>query len=135
MIHYISLENALEIHDQLIADYGGLKGVLNLGLLQSALETPKAAFDGRHLYRTIFDKAAAYLFHITQNHSFVDGNKRTAGMISITFLASNDVTFIIFDIDYEELILKTAQGKATKKEIAKFFRNAHKESIKISNKN
>ncbi|MES2345366.1 MAG: type II toxin-antitoxin system death-on-curing family toxin [Chlamydiota bacterium] len=134
MIHYISLENALEMHDRLITDYGGLKGVLNLGLLQSALETPKASFNRRHLYRTIFDKAAAYLFHITQNHAFVDGNKRTAGMISITFLASNDVAFTIAEADYEELILKTAQGKATKKEIAKFFRNAHKEAVNISYK-
>lgn len=126
MIHYISLENALEIHDQLIAEYGGLQGILNLGLLQSALETPKATFNGRHLYRTIFDKAAAYLFHITKNHPFVDGNKRTAAMITLTFLSMNEVTLDIFDKDYEELILKTAQGNATKKEIAKFFRNAHK---------
>ena len=80
MTLYISLENVLEIHDRLVDEYGGLKGVLNFGLLQSALEMPKAMFNGRYLHRTIFDKAAAYLFHITKNHSFVDGNKRTAGM-------------------------------------------------------
>lgn len=100
--------------------------------MHSALELPKASFDGRLLYRTIFDKAAAYLFHIVQNHAFVDGNKRTAGMISIVFLSSNEITFVIFDNEYEELILKTANGLATKKEIAKFFRDAHRKTIKKS---
>ncbi len=133
MIHYVSLENVLEIHDQLVDEYGGLKGVLNLGLLQSAQGMPKAMFNGRYLHRMIFDKAAAYLFHITKNHSFVDGNKRTAGMVTITFLAANDVTFVVFDQDYEQLILRTAEGKASKKEIAKFFRDAHKEAVKKSN--
>lgn len=132
MIHYISLEYVLEMHDQLIEEYGGRKGILNLGLLQSALETPKSMFNGRHLYRTIFDKAAAYLFHIIKNHAFIDGNKRTAAMVSITFLTSNEITFVIFNDEYEELILKTAQGKASKKEIASFFRNSHKEVTKKS---
>lgn len=134
MIHYISLENTLEIHEKLVDEYGGLNGVLNLGLLQSALEMPKSMFNGRYLHRTIFDKAAAYLFHIAKNHAFIDGNKRTAGMVSIAFLSLNEVTFIIFDQDYEELILKTAQGRTSKKEIAQFFRSAHKETVKKSGK-
>jgi death-on-curing protein len=126
MISYIPLEYVLELHDQLIDDYGGLKGVLNLGLLQSALEAPKAAFEGRYLHKTVYDKAAAYLFHISRNHPFVDGNKRTAGMVSILFLTANNVPFTIFEFDYQELILQTAQGRVSKKEIAKFFRHAHK---------
>jgi len=130
MTHYISLEKVLEIHDQLVDEYGGLKGVLNLGLLQSALECPKAMFDKRYLHRTIFDKAAAYLFHIAKNHSFVDGNKRTAGMVSMVFLVVNNIEFTITDGSYEEVILKTAQGKISKKEIAKFFRSAHKKVSK-----
>ncbi len=126
MIHYIPLDYVLHLHDQLIEEYGGTKGILNLGLLQSALEMPRASFNGKDLHRTIYDKAAAYLFHITKNHPFLDGNKRTAGMVSIVFLASNDIPFVIFNDEYENLILQVARDGISKKEIASFFRNAHK---------
>ena len=89
MISYITFEYVLEIHDQLIEEYGGRKGILHEGLLRSALEMPKARFNGRDLHRTIFDKIAAYLFHIIKNHPFVDGNKRTASMVAMVFFASN----------------------------------------------
>ena len=124
MIHYPTLEKVLEIHDQLIDQYGGLKGILNLGLLQSALETPKATFGGKHLHRTIYDKTAAYLFHITKNHPFVDGNKRTASMTALLFFSLNfKESFDFDDSEYQDLILKVAQGSASKKNIAKFFRD------------
>lgn len=125
MINYITYQYVIEMHDNLIDEYGGRKGILNEGLLRSALEMPKACFGGRDLHRTIFDKTAAYLFHLIQNHPFVDGNKRTASMTAMVFFASNSKkNFMIFDTDYQELILRTAQGAATKKEIAQFFRKS-----------
>ena len=125
MISYITYEYTLDVHDKLIKEYGGANGLLNEGLLRSALETPKARFDGRDLHRTVFDKAAAYLFHITKNHPFVDGNKRTAAMIAMVFFASNfHGGFTIFDAEYQELILGVAAGTVSKKEIAKFFRQS-----------
>jgi len=126
MIHYMSIEDVLDLHDQLIEEYGGAKGVLNLGLLKSALDMPKASFNGRDLHRTIYDKAAAYLFHISKNHPFLDGNKRTASMVSLVFLAANEVAFFIPSKDYENLILQVVQGLVPKTEIAKFFKMAHK---------
>lgn len=123
MTHFITYQYALEVHDRSIDEYGGRKGVLNEGLLVSALEMPKARFNGKDLHRTIFDKAAAYLFHIIQNHPFVDGNKRTGAMIAMVFFAANcKKTFTIDDDEYQDLILCVAQGMITKKEIASFFR-------------
>ena len=128
MIDYISYQYVIEIHDNLIDEYGGRKGILNEGLLESALEMPKACFNGRDLHRTIFDKTAAYLFHLIQNHPFVDGNKRTASMTAMVFLGSNyKKGFCIFETDYQEIILGIAQGAVTKKEIAKFFRKSQLE--------
>ncbi|MDE3055752.1 MAG: type II toxin-antitoxin system death-on-curing family toxin [Verrucomicrobiota bacterium] len=124
-MHYITYQYVIEIHDNLIDEYGGKKGILNEGLLRSALEMPKARFSGKDFHRTIFDKTAAYLFHLIQNHPFVDGNKRTASMTAMVFFASNyKKAFTIFDAEYQDLILRTAQGMATKKEIAAFFRNS-----------
>lgn len=125
MTSYITFEYVLEIHDVLIQEYGGQKGILSEGLLRSALEMPKARFHGRDLHRTIFDKVAAYLFHLIQNYLFMDGNKRTASMTSIVFFATNyKETISINDDAFQELILGIAQGVVTKKEIAKFFRNS-----------
>jgi death on curing protein len=125
VISYITFEYVFEVHDRLINEYGGRKGILHEGLLRSALEMPKARFDGKDLYRTIFDKVSAYLFYIIKNYPFVDGNKRTASMTAMVFFASNfKGGFCIFDAEYQDLILRVAQGAATKKEIAKFFRNS-----------
>lgn len=125
MISYITFEYVLEIHEKLIEEYGGRQGILNEGLLRSALEMPKARFNGRDLHRTIFDKTAAYLFHIAKNHPFIDGNKRTAAMTAMVFFASNfKGAFCIFDVEYQELILGVANGSVTKKQIAKFFRDS-----------
>lgn len=123
MIHYISYQYVIEVHDHLIDEYGGKKGVLSEGLLKSALEMPKACFNGKDLHRTVFDKTAAYLFHLIQNHPFVDGNKRTASMIALVFFSSNcKKDFSISDVEYQKVILGVAQGNISKKEIAKFFR-------------
>ena len=124
MIHYITYQYVIEVHDSLIDEYGGRKGILNEGLLKSALEMPKARFDGKDLHRTVSDKTAAYLFHLIQNHPFVDGNKRTASMVALIFFVSNyKKKPTILDAGYQEIILGVAQGMVTKKEIAKFFRN------------
>lgn len=123
MIDYISFEFVLGIHDQLIDEYGGAKGLLNEGLLRSALEMPKACFNGKDVHRTIYDKTAAYLFHLIQNHPFLDGNKRTAAMIALVFFSSNfKGKFNLLDDEYQNLILKVAQGAVSKKEIAQFYR-------------
>jgi death-on-curing protein len=125
VISYLTFEYVLQIHDELIREYGGMSGVLNEGLLRSALEMPKASFGGKHMHRTIFDKTAAYLFHLIKNHPFTDGNKRTASMAAMVFFASNyRGGFTILDHEYQDLILKIARESVTKKEIAKFFRNA-----------
>jgi death-on-curing protein len=128
VIHYITYQYVIEVHDSLIDEYGGRKGILNEGLLRSALEMPKARFDGKDLHRTIFDKTAAYLFHLIQNHPFVDGNKRTASMTAMIFFASNSKTEPTFSEDeYQKIILGVAQGVVKKKEIAKFFRKSQHE--------
>lgn len=93
---------------------------------------PKAKFNRKDLHRTIFDKTAAYLFHLIQNHPFIDGNKRTATMSYNHFFLSNfkrTFTIINSENDYEDLILGVVQRVVSKKEIARFFRQ-HSENKK-----
>jgi hypothetical protein len=75
-IEFLRVDDVLGMHEDQIERYGGSPELRDPGLLSSAVETPRATFGGRLLHETLFDMAAAYLFHIVQNHPFVDGNKR-----------------------------------------------------------
>ncbi len=86
---FLSLDEALEMHQQQIDRYGGSPGIRDSGGLQSALATPQATFGGEFLHPSIPAMAAAYLFPICQNHAFVDGNKRVGANAAITFLFRN----------------------------------------------
>jgi len=75
---FLRLDEVLFLHAEQIDRYGGIQGVRDLGLLESAIASPEASFDGKYFHGTVAEKAAAYLFHIAQNHPFLDGNKRAA---------------------------------------------------------
>ncbi len=125
---FITVQEIIDDHAAIIRRYGGLDGIRDIGLLASAMDMPKAAMFGEDLHPTPFDKAAAYLFHIICNHPFLDGNKRTGAMAALIFLRQNRI-YIEFTEEQssilEELVVNTAQGKATKKQIANFFRSCY----------
>lgn len=120
-MRYLKTEEVMFAHDMAIDKDGGSYGIRDLGLLLSALEIPKSEMFGHSLHPTVFDKAAAYMFHIACNHPFIDGNKRTSMTCALLFLTLNDVEL---DIKYKVLsdfVVDVANGKYTKKEIADFF--------------
>ncbi len=127
MIKYLALEQVIKMHDAFIEKFGGLQGIRDMNLLLSAIETPKAAMFGTDLYHTIYDKAAAYLYHIVQNHPFNDANKRTGFGATYLFLKANNVNFLFDDASFENLIIEVAKGKKTKKEISHFFEHGQNE--------
>ena len=119
---FLDLERILRTHRSLIEQYGGADGVRDLGLLQSAVAMPQASFGGELLHKDLFEMAAAYLFHIVQNHPFIDGNKRTGAATAIIFLTMNDVQLEADEDGLVELTLAVAKGEDGKAEIANFFR-------------
>jgi death-on-curing protein len=121
MIKYLTLEEVIEMHDVFIEKFGGLKGIRDTNLLLSAIETPKAAMFGEDLYPTVYDKAAAYLFHIVQNHPFNDANKRTGFGTTYLFLRANRVPILLSDEAFEKLVIEVAKGKINKGEIARIL--------------
>lgn len=123
MIKFFTVEQVIEIHDAFLGDHGGLPGIRNKGLLISAIEMPRVCMFGEYLHKTIYDKAAAYLFHIVQNHPFNDGNKRTGALTTILFLEENGIKIAFSDHDYEEFVVSVAQGENNKEEIAYFLKH------------
>ncbi len=119
---FLSLAEVLEIHQDQIARYGGTPGTRDLNLLKSALAMPAAAFGGRFLHTDIFEMAAAYLFHIVQNHPFLDGNKRVGAVAAIVFLSMNGCEFDALEGVLYECVIALARGEQTKAEAAVFLR-------------
>lgn len=118
---FLTVEEVIQIHDDLVSQYGGLQGIRDMGLLVSAIEMPKATMFGEPLHESLFDKASAYLFHIVCNHAFLDGNKRTGAAAALIFLIQNECS-TKYDMEkFEEMVCKVAQGQFSKEEISKFL--------------
>ena len=100
-------------------------GIRDINLLMSAIETPKATMFGQDLYPSIYDKAAAYLYHIVKNHAFNDANKRTGFGAAYLFLKANKVPIVFDDKAYENLVVEVAKGNKTKEDIAYFFEHGN----------
>ena len=119
---FLDIEQVMQIHRSLVQRYGGSEGVRDVALLHSALAIPQASFDGELLHKDLFEMAAAYFYHLVQNHAFVDGNKRVGAAAAIVFLVLNDVQIEADEAGLVELTLAVAKGESGKKEIAGFFR-------------
>jgi len=84
IIHHLTLDEVLAIHGGLIERFGGLEGVRDLGLLESALYRPRTGY-----YRDLAEMAAALFESLLMNHAFIDGNKRVAFFATDVFLRLN----------------------------------------------
>lgn len=94
--------------------------------LKSAIGTPSAVFGGEYLHPSIIEMAATYLYHLVENHPFMDGNKRGGAMALLIFLDMNGYEFEVADADLTAMVLKVAGGKMMKSEISVLFRqHAH----------
>lgn len=126
MTDFLSTEDVLSLHADQVDLYGGEHGVRDLGLLDSAVAQPQASFGGEHLHKDLFEMAAAYLYHLVQNHPFLDGNKRTGAVAALVFLDLNGIQIDAPKGSLYDLTMAVATGRAGKAEIAEFFRvHAH----------
>lgn len=122
-IAFLTLDEVLEIHLDQIDRYGGMHGIRDLPLLQSALGMPRTGFGDRYLHEDIFAMGAAYLFHITQDHPFIDGNKRTGLVAALVFLELNNIRIEIPDDLLEKMVIDMTEGKIKKEGLATIFRS------------
>jgi len=119
---FLTLEEVIEIHADQITRYGGTAGIQDIMLLQSAVATPQAGFGDQYLHADLFEMAAAYLFHIVQNHPFVDGNKRVGVATALVFLELNQIDLKIATTALVQHVFDVAQGRIDKAATAEFFR-------------
>ncbi|MEQ1793386.1 MAG: type II toxin-antitoxin system death-on-curing family toxin [Nitrospira sp.] len=113
-ITFLSMDDVLLLHTDTINTDGGSHGVRDHGLLDAAVAMPRQQFGGEYLHEDMAAMAAAYLFHIAQNHPFIDGNKRAAVMSALAFLSVNDVELTMSPQDLEMVTLQVAAGELSK---------------------
>ena len=89
---FLDVDDVLEIHATQLDVYGGMAGVRDRGLLESAVAQPQSSFGGEFAHDGLFAMAATYLFHIVKNHPFLDGNKRTGTLAAVVFLDVNGIS-------------------------------------------
>ena len=122
MTVYLTAEQVLFIHYRLLNETGGEHGIRDLGMLESAIARPKATFAKQELYPDTFEKAAALMESLINNHPFVDGNKRTGIACAVLFLKQNGIPFSAKNAELESFTLRVASSKVGQSEIARWLK-------------
>jgi death-on-curing protein len=115
-VRYLTLNELLEVHRQIMAQSGEAEGLMHLPALESALAQPQMTFGGEDLYPTLVDKAAALGYALTKNHPFLDGNKRTGHAAMEVFLVLNGYEIRAAVDEHEHIILQVAASEMDRQE-------------------
>lgn len=117
----LTAAQVLLLHEDLLAETGGMPGLREEGLLDSALNLPFQTFDGQVLYPSIQQKAARLCCSLVQNHPFVDGNKRIGIHTMLVFLALNGIELLYTQEELISLGLSLATGELTDSDVLQWI--------------
>jgi len=126
MIKFLNKEIILNFHQDQLERYGGKAGIWDEKLLESALAQAQASFGGEYVHENLFQMAAAYGFHLCQNHPFYDGNKRTALIAMYSFLYVNGYQIKADKKSLFAIMMDLASGKVKKEELAEYLKKHSK---------
>ena len=114
---WVEEPTVMHYHREQIAEHGGGAGIRDIGLLQSALARPQNAFHYNQVV-SLSRLAACYGFGIAKNHAFVDGNKRTALVVTLSFLALNGYAVKSTQDENHDTFYALAAGNLTEEQLA-----------------
>ena len=118
---FFESEQVIKLHSSLIAKTGGMDGIRDENLLDSALKSPFQTFDGNELYPDIFDKASQLCYSLVESHPFADGNKRIGVHLTLLFLKLNNENIEYSQAELIDFGLNIASGKMNKDDIKAWF--------------
>lgn len=124
---FLTLSEVPEFHEDLIRSFGGDTGARDLGLAESAIAMPESGAGDGYFHAFPFEMAAAYAYHLAQNHPFVDGNKRTALTTALVFLEVNGFAVMGGEDVLEDATRKIASGRLDKKAFAVLLESVYNE--------
>ena len=119
----LSKQQILILHSQLISETGGSDGLRDVGLLESAINSPFQQFGNEDLYPTIQQKASRLCFGLVNNHPFIDGNKRIGAHVMLVFLALNGIELEYTQYELSSTILKLASSEISYQQLTRWIIN------------
>lgn len=129
----INKEKVLLLHQLIISETGGIVGIRDIGLLESALNNAYATFDGEELYKTKEEKAASIGFSLISNHAFIDGNKRIGVYIMLTFLEAEGIKMECSNADIVDLGISVANGSMKYDDVLEWIKKFKKAGTNFRN--
>jgi len=117
----LSVPQIVMMHSVLIKETGGMDGIRDESLLESAVNAPFQTYEGKYLYKSLEAKAARLGYSIIKNHPFVDGNKRIGMLAMMVFLELNGTCLTCTDQDIVETGLRIAAGDMDDKELLEWI--------------
>ncbi len=129
---WLRLDVVLAIHDEQISEHGGLSGIRDIALLESALARPRnlAVYGASDAVAPdAATLAAAYAYGLARNHPFSDGNKRMAYVIALVFLLANGYEFTASDAESVRMMVMLAAGQIEEAALADWFRGNMREDL------
>ena len=121
-IKFVPKNIILYFHEQLIQNYGGKHGIRDNKLFESAIEQPKSTFKGEYLHDSIIKMAAAYGYHLCNNHPFVDGYKRIALVTMDVFLQRNGYQINASEKEAYKIMMQLSSGQLSKKDLTAWLK-------------
>ncbi len=118
---YLTRDQILSIHEALIDEFGGIHGLRDESMLDSALNAPFQSFDNQELYPSVIDKAARLCYGLIHNHPFLDGNKRIGTMAMLIYLDQNNLVLKCEENELTEIILRVADSSADNHELVSWL--------------
>jgi death-on-curing protein len=120
----LTKEQVINLHERLLDSTGGLDGIRDEGMLESALATAFHTFDGTELYPSVVAKIARIAYGLVCNHPFVDGNKRIGTYVMLVLLELNHIAVGFTDDDVVRIGLELANGKMSDKQLLELILGA-----------
>lgn len=117
----LSVQQVILMHGKLIEQFGGISGIRDLSLLESALAAPFITFDGYTSYPTIHSKAARLAYGLIKNHPFLDGNKRIGVLGMMTFLRINGIELMCTNAELISIGIGLANGSLDDRKLLDFI--------------
>lgn len=118
---FLEFERIVTLNKLAVETFGGAYLVRDRGVIESAVNQPRATFGGTYLHEGIFHMAAAYYYHLSECQGFADGNKRTGFLAMFSFLRLNGCNLIIPDDYLWPVLMDVAKGLKDKSDLAEFL--------------
>ncbi len=114
---WLTKEQVVYLHTELVKETGGLDGVRDMGMIESAITIPFSTFDNVEMFPSIQEKIVRLAYGLVQNHPFIDGNKRIGAHVMLVLLAVNGITLEYTQKELSAIFLKLAAGEGGYEEL------------------